>query len=470
MLSTAKYVSITADIATVLNSTRSFMVVSAHFIDTQERKLRSVALASVQLTENHTAINIEKCFDEVCREFDIDTLNIVSGTTDNAANIVSGMKTFLDASRSVRCYAHTLNLLVSDALDKTTDLKNILDGIKAIVTYFKHSSSAMDKLRKIQIDAGIKEGNVKTLIQNVDTRWNSTLDMLERFVLLSEYIATILSHADHSQGPQMLHARHIQVARQVVELLTPFKDATVEISGELYATSSLVLPLSHMLIANTAAFPLSQDSQQTTRVAEQLKKNLLEEAEKRLKPIEGNRLLFMATLIDPRFKRTYKFSSIHESHAIQSLANMIREEKRRLGAVSPPRALTDKPDQPDGRPSLWALHEQRMQQAASSEQSSDAEAAMPEELSVHFKTPCTNRETTDPIDYWLSVGVMNQAMANVALKLLTVMGSSVPSERIVSTLNLVVQDNRSRTTSEHIKQRVFLCSLDKDYWDIKVKL
>lgn len=50
----------------------------------------------------------------------------------------------------------------------------------------------MDELRKEQEAAGKKEGEVLTLIQSVSTRWNSCLDMLERFTVLSGIVTKIL--------------------------------------------------------------------------------------------------------------------------------------------------------------------------------------------------------------------------------------------------------------------------------------
>ncbi|KAF6209817.1 hypothetical protein GE061_015568 [Apolygus lucorum] len=45
------------------------------------------------------------------------------------------------------------------------------------------------------------------------------------------------------------------------------------------------------------------------------------------------------------------------------------------------------------------------------------------------------------------------ALSAVALKYLITQASSVPSERAASTVNMVVPDNRSRLTAEHIRQK-----------------
>ncbi|GBM64531.1 Rootletin [Araneus ventricosus] len=49
-------------------------------------------------------------------------------------------------------------------------------------------------------------------------------------------------------------------------------------------------------------------------------------------------------------------------------------------------------------------------------------------------------------------------------KYLSLVGSSVVSERLVSTLNDVVSDERCRLTDQHIAERVFMTRLDDKYW------
>jgi len=54
--------------------------------------------------------------------------------------------------------------------EKLPDLKQLIDKIKSIVSYFKYSIVAADELRKIQ---STSETSLK-LIQEVSTRWSST--------------------------------------------------------------------------------------------------------------------------------------------------------------------------------------------------------------------------------------------------------------------------------------------------------
>lgn len=78
---------------------------------------------------------------------------------------------------------------------------------------------------------------------------------------------------------------------------------------------------------------------------------------------------------------------------------------------------------------------------------------MPDELRLYFKSALLS---DNPIKYWHKYKAASPALTEVALKYLTIMGSSVASERVVSTINNVVTDKKSRLTSRHIKEAVFL--------------
>lgn len=102
----------------------------------------------------------------------------------------------------------------------------------------------MDDLRAEQ-EGQKKEGEVLTLIQSVSTRWNSCLNMLERFNTLSAIVAKIL--ATRRNAPDMITSSELSVIRDLIILLTPFKQATEEISGDQYVTSSLAILIANLL-------------------------------------------------------------------------------------------------------------------------------------------------------------------------------------------------------------------------------
>ncbi|XP_044755883.1 uncharacterized protein LOC123314585 [Coccinella septempunctata] len=81
--------------------------------------------------------------------------------------------------------------------------------------------------------AGKKEGEVSTLTQAVSTRWNSCFDMLERFVKLSALLAKVLATKSPSNKhtTDMLTSSQLNIVRDLIALLAPFKEAIEEVSG-----------------------------------------------------------------------------------------------------------------------------------------------------------------------------------------------------------------------------------------------
>nr|XP_036678393.1 uncharacterized protein LOC118879591 [Drosophila suzukii] len=119
----------------------------------------------------------------------------------------------------------------------------------------------MDQLRKAQADEGIAEGKIKTIIQNVDTRWNSCQDIMESFLGLANKVAVILiNKLERVKGlPEMLNALELNICRDLCRLFQPYKTATEQINGEQYVTASLVIPLISLLANRTNKSSLDTD-------------------------------------------------------------------------------------------------------------------------------------------------------------------------------------------------------------------
>jgi len=280
MLDQVHYISLTSDICTIINSTRSFLVITGHFLNLKTYKLESVCLEAVPLTERHTANTIAEHFNQICEEYSLSAFKIVAITTDGAANMQKAVELFSDHSKWIWCFAHITNLVVQNSLKNTSELDKIIVQIKRIVTYFKQSTIASDELRAEQLKHGKSEGNITYLTQDISTRWNSTLEMIDKFEKLTPILGTILASKNHKDGPQMLAGSHIEVISEIISILAPFKEATTQISADKYVTASMVLPLCHN-IRDTL-----NELNSVTNAAIEFKKNLLKDIEVKYKPLE----------------------------------------------------------------------------------------------------------------------------------------------------------------------------------------
>lgn len=381
-------------------------------------------------------------------------------TTDGGANIVSAVKKFLGDNKRIPCMAHMLNLIVDAVLSKDKDVLELANRVKSIVTYFKQSVNAMDELRAEQQSLNKKEGEVLTLIQSVSTRWNSCLDMLERFNKLSAMVAKILS--GRPNAPDMIPSSQLNIIRELITLLTPFKQATEDISGDNYVSASLAIPITNLLAQGL------EHEKPATVIGIAVKNSLLEGVNTRLRPLEENLYLAKATILDPRFKRMHFNSILAVSKAMTELSDEIRAEHRRRGQLSPdlrtPIISDEQNSSTTESESLWSRHEKLVAVATSNNAANLAtRSRMPDELKQFLDAPILSRKE-NPVKFWIDARHFTPVLSNLALKYLTPTASSVPSERVASAVNLAVPNSRSRLTAEHVKNRVFLLSLSDKYW------
>ncbi|KAK0134082.1 Zinc finger BED domain-containing protein 4 [Merluccius polli] len=120
---------------------------------------------------SHTADNIAAAKRSLMEEWGIEG-KVTSLVTDAGANMVASVRNL--NVRHVICFAHSVNLVVKKSLDATPGMTDIRS--RKVVTYFKTSTTAKEKLREVQEQM---QCPVHKLIQEVDTRWNSTYHMLQ---------------------------------------------------------------------------------------------------------------------------------------------------------------------------------------------------------------------------------------------------------------------------------------------------
>jgi len=172
---------LTTDIWTDTLNTKSFLGLTVHYTNSNFQ-FQSVAIGVRALEKNHTSEYLSEILNVLCDEWAIDKDKVTAVVTDNGANIVKTIINSFGLRKHLPCFAHTINLIVTDSIKASTVLKTVIDKVKAIVTFFKHSVNASDELRKLQVRNGIKEGATLKLKQECETQWNSMYYMLSRFL------------------------------------------------------------------------------------------------------------------------------------------------------------------------------------------------------------------------------------------------------------------------------------------------
>ncbi|RMX57763.1 hypothetical protein pdam_00023626 [Pocillopora damicornis] len=157
------HVAVTSDLWT---SRTVIIAITCHFV-TSTWELKFLVLAMFGLKKDHTTEHIAASFPKVAEEWGV-SRKVVAMVTDNATNIVAAVRH--TGWTHVPCFAHTLNLVVSEAIKAETKIHQLRKSCRDIVSFFHFSIEASEKLKEIQLQLGIPENK---LIQEVIPPANS---------------------------------------------------------------------------------------------------------------------------------------------------------------------------------------------------------------------------------------------------------------------------------------------------------
>ncbi|XP_063931369.1 zinc finger BED domain-containing protein 4-like [Zophobas morio] len=372
--------------------------------------------------------------------------------------MVKAVHEFFGSKKHLPCFAHTTNLIVTNSLK---DVNNIISSVKAIVTFFKTSHDAAQKLRTYQIQNGKTEGSCLKLIQDISTRWNSTYYMLKRFLELAPLISIILFD---NQNIKMIDQENIAILKELILVLAPFEAMTVEMSGQNYVTSSKVIPIVHCLKLTLDKVEVS------TNVVKQILNKLKEEVARRFysdnSSVEKNNLLSVSTILDPRFKRIHFENPLADTAAVARIKVLIDEHKKNDSVSVSPRNYDKNQEKLTDMTStglnLWAVHDKL---SIKQNEGVCNNSGIPSELKNYLNQTLSSR-TEDPIKFWTSVKHVYPYLSKIALKHLSILATSVPSERLFSKAGINLSELRNRLASKRLSALLFLGSLEEDEWHL----
>lgn len=172
------------------------------------------------------------------------------------------------------------------------------------------------------------------------------MELMERFLKLYEFIAPIL--LKNPKSPTMIDASELEVIKEVLTVLSPIEAASKEMCGENYLTSSKVIPLVNCLIKRI------ETSSPSTEEVLALKTITLNEIHKRFGAIEQNKLLAVATILDPRFKKLHFNTPVACANDISFINQSILLHEQQI-IDTPPQHQSAVSTNPN---SVWAYHEE----------------------------------------------------------------------------------------------------------------
>ena len=187
----------------------------------------------------------------------------------------------------IPCLGHNLNLAAKKVMSVDT-ISRVVAAVSRIGTNFHTSTLSANKLKEKQTLLGIPEHK---LIQDVETIWNSTHDMLVQMLEQQVAVTAVMFEGSKSLKHLSLDAKQVSVTEEVVALLSSLKEITAMMSSQSSdcVTVSIIAPTLNKI----ERFFQTYESD--------YKFAILNDLGKRYKG-ESQSLINMAALLDPRFR------------------------------------------------------------------------------------------------------------------------------------------------------------------------
>lgn len=443
LINTAEHITLTTDGWTSIN-TEGYVAVTAHFI-TNDWQFYCCLLSCFGYGGRHTADNLAQELRRVTQEWSISD-KVYAIATDNAANIVAATKA--TGWVHIPCFAHTVNLIVSDGLVHIGELKL---KVKKIVEHFHRSSQAAAKFNSTQTQMHPHVTPLK-LINDVPTRWNSTYYMLERIIALSEPLAATVGLL-HNPVSLPTEEEWI-ILKELCQILKPFEAVTVEMSSEKQITLSKVILIVKGLISSLERIGLYI----TTQIANELINSLSSSIRSRFGTPETNIIMGKASFLDPRFKTKAftnqdclkKVKDRIQDEIVAIIKNNLREDTTEENGTKPAIEVLGKEETNDDI--IWQDFDKSVK---SSRNVASPLAVAIAEIRMFSEDANLDRKK-NPLVWWEERQKVYPWLSKLAKKYLCIVATSVPCERVFSKAGQLISERRNRLKSKNVEQILFL--------------
>lgn len=235
------------------------------------------------------------------------------------------------------------------------------------------------------------------------------------------------------------------MAEDLINLLSSLEEATRALSGNDYASISMIIPTINTCIEQFTSLKLKSVEIYKFRAC------LVVSLKKRFLDFEENELLSISTLLDPRFKS----SGFTKQLYVDSALNFLKLKLIEQDAVVDEKLNVD--EDHDGQPrkktklDFTELISLSLKKRTNTAQNLSFE----DEISSYLKIPNINIKD-DVIQWWVDRKLVFPKLSKLALKFLIIPATSSESERIFSTAGLILNNKRSSLTSTHVSMILFL--------------
>ena len=446
----------------------AFLGIVAHWMDIHHILHRGL-IALPRIMGAHTGENIAIVLVDVLEKYNIcEKLGYMM--LDNATNNDTAVES-LDSEliwrgiipvisseeRRLRCFGHILNLVVKELLfgkDETV-LETSKDEITAwrklgplgklhnIVRTIRSSPQRRDRFHAIQITDQTLKDPTFMLRQDNDKRWNSTYDMIQLALQLQEaidrYIVAAMAESRKSKSKaaerlkaDLLHAPDWDELKVLYNLLSPFKELTIELQGNIVGARMNgaifdVLPAMDMLLNTLEDAKLAYKAQKSHFAScINLAWTKLDEY---YNLSDNSPIYVVAVMLDPRLKLQYIESrwSTHPEwieiaqEKVRTMFNHYRNKCRSsvpLASISKSVSISSALMHSESTFRNWKY-------------GPIAPVPHPEELDKYSRA-LLEAEDVAPIDYWKANKAKYPILASMAWDILSIPAMSSEVERVFS--------------------------------------
>ena len=471
---------ITADLWTS-SSNDDYLTITSHLIS-NDFDMHAFVLQTRNVSERHTAENLQFEFEKAKIEWNLIDPFVV---TDNAKNMTNTFKKYLHWEH-FGCMAHTINLSVSKCFN-LNPVSKLLGKCRRVVSHFRRSPLQNKYLHEKQKLLSLP---THSLIIDVDTRWNSTHDMVERLLQQEPAICAVLLNSEKRDDRQLNFSDdEIKNMQSLVNILKPLKSATILVGAEKSPTSSRMYPVLLKLKKHLA--PNEDDN----NFCKDVKQVMLNDLKSRYNEESDQRLMKLACLVDPRCKEL-NFLSPNDVEFVKdllkteciTLANRSNDPIRvkvepgepvEPASASLPElpslpALPTSSGIPDSVPTNPSSSDSPPPKKCNVEIKKDPESDFLSDIiitSVQPPPPLNQKIETElnaylnepsielnscPLAWWKNKCHLYPSIALVARRTLCIPATSVPSERIFSAAGFCSDKRRSNLAPENLDMLIFL--------------
>ena len=364
-------------------------------------------------------------------------------SSDSASNMIKMME-YLPTMEHSKCLNHILNTVVENEVLAKPEIRKVVDMVRKVTNYSSHSILFCEAMRKKFKELDCKE---KMFVQDVKTRWNSTYDMIVRFLDISDVVKAVLydeGWADKILNGAKFFERDWRLLKNVCKVLEPFKSATVQLSSQA-ACISLYIPTVTCVLKSLEPSAQNKDDEGVKDLKLRLKNNFKD----RMAGVESNKIYYLSTILDPRFKNKFFRNDNYRKYAEEELCRLLSMDVD-TNPLSSDNLEVEEDMETDGYFNIFATI---TKQANADEPTVTPESVVSQYLAGKLEKNCLKfwekyEENSRDIP-------LKQAMCKLAKQYLTAPPTSTSVERLFSSAGQVT-DGREKLKPEMVEKLLFL--------------